>query len=114
MNSPICCDIILTERAGELLPMVEVMTKEEAKAIKEIIRDDLIKVDHYRVYYQSIKEELRVRVYTYYPGHYNAIEEQKRITKLLNKISCAGYRPRYKIDHKIYQGFILDTFVVFY
>ena len=55
-----------------------------------------------------------VRVYTYYPGKYNGKEEKERIVKLLNKISCAGYRPRYKIDHKIYQGFILDTFVVFY
>ena len=90
------------------------MTKKEAKIIKDIIRDDLINVDHYRVYYQQEKEELRVRVYTYYPGKYNDKEEKERIVKLLNKISCAGYRPRYKIDRKIYQGFILDTFVVFY
>ena len=90
------------------------MTKEQAKVIKDIIRDDLINVDHYRVYYQSSKEELRVRVYTYYPGRYNGKEEKDRIVKLLDKISSAGYRPRYKIDHKTYQGFILDTFVVFY
>lgn len=82
------------------------MTKQEATEIKKAFKGD------YSVYFQSKTGKLRVRVYTYYKD-YDKEYEQKKIVELLNKVSASGHRPKYEIDHKTYQGFIHDTFVVF-
>lgn len=84
------------------------MKRIEAIPIKSIIRND-----NYRVYYQSKKEQLRVCVYTW-TDNYNRQNETIAILDLLKKISNAGHRPLYRIDYKVYQGFIHDTYVVFY
>ena len=83
------------------------------KRITAIQIKSIIKNDNYRVYYQSKKEELRVRVYTW-TKNYNRDDESINILSLLRKISDSGHRPMYRIDHKVYQGFIHDTYVVFH
>lgn len=88
--------------------MVNNMTRIKAIQVKSIIRED-----NYRVYYQSKKEELRVRVYTW-TNNYNREDETIAILDLLRKISDFGHRPMYRIYHKVYQGFIHNTYVVFH
>lgn len=87
------------------------MTKAQANEIKKIINKD--EAAPYTTYYQSKNEVLRVRVYTYNNDKYDSAKEKEEIIKLLNKLSANGMRPRYSIDHKTYQGFIHDTFVIF-
>lgn len=84
------------------------MTRIEALKIKSIIRND-----NYKVYYQSKNEELRVIVYSW-TNNYNRDDETNGILYLLRKISDAGHRPMYRIEHKVYQGFIHNTYVVFH
>lgn len=83
------------------------MTKQEATEIKKAIKGLPV-----YVYFQSKTGKLRVRVYTY-TRNYDKETEQKRIVELLNRVSESGYRPKYEIDHKTYQGFIHDTDIVF-
>ena len=82
------------------------MTKQEASEIKKAIKD-------YSVYFQTKIGKLRVRVYTYINNAYDKETEVKNIAELLNRVSKSGLRPKYEIDHKTYQGFIHDTFIVF-
>lgn len=82
------------------------MTKQEAIEIKKAIKG-------FTVYFQSKTGKLRVRVYTY-TSNYDKETEQKKIVELLNRVvSGCGYRPKYEIEHKTYQGFIHDTDIVF-
>lgn len=82
------------------------MTTKESNKIKKELHGD------YNVYFKSKTGELRVRVYTYYKD-YDKEYEKKRICELLNRVSASGHRPKFEIDHKTYQGFIYQTFVVF-
>ena len=81
------------------------MTKQEATEIKKAIKG-------FTVYFQSKTGKLRVRAYTY-TSNYDKETEQKRIVELLNRVSESGYRPKYEIEHRTYQGFIHDTDIVF-
>ena len=81
------------------------MTKQEATEIKKAIKG-------FTVYFQSKTGKLRVRAYTY-TSNYDKETEQKKIVELLNRVSESGYRPKYEIEHKTYQGFIHDTDIVF-
>lgn len=81
------------------------MTKQEATEIKKAIKG-------FTVYFQSKTGNLRVRAYTY-TSNYDKETEQKRIVELLNRVSESGYRPKYEIEHRTYQGFIHDTDIVF-
>lgn len=81
------------------------MTKQESILIKNAIKG-------YSVYFQSKNGKLRVEVYTY-RSNYAKETEQKRIAELLNRVSESGYRPKYEIDYKTYQGFIHVTYIVF-
>ncbi len=92
------------------------MKPAEVKKIKKIINQD----KHYKTYYKSNTEELRVMVYQFdddgsniYSGNkYTESKEKESIIKLLNKLSSNGLRPKYKIEHKKYQGFINCTYVI--
>lgn len=81
------------------------MTKQEATEIKKTIKG-------FPVYFQSKTGKLRVKAYTC-TSNYDKETEQKKIVELLNKVSEGGYRPKYEIEHKTYQGFIHDTDIVF-
>lgn len=81
------------------------MTKQEATEIKKAIKG-------FTVYFQSKNGKLRVRAYTY-TRNYDKETEQKSIVDLLNRVSESGYRPKYEIEHRTYQGFIHDTDIVF-
>ena len=81
------------------------MTKQQATEIKKAIKG-------FTVYFQNKTGKLRVIVYKY-TSNYDKETEQKRIVELLNRVSLSGYRPKYEIDHKTYQGFIHDTDIVF-
>lgn len=83
------------------------MTKQEANEIKKVLNSK------YTIYFQSKSGKLRVRVYTYLNNDYEKEYEQKSIIEILNKLSANGYRPKYEIDRKTYQGFIHHTDVVF-
>lgn len=83
------------------------MTKQQANEIKKVLKEN------YFTLYQSKKEQLRVRVYTYINDCYDEKEEKENIIKLLNKISANGYRPQYEIERRTYQGFIHDTNIIF-
>ena len=82
------------------------MTKQEATEIKKAIKGD------YKVYFKSKTGKLRVQVYEYYKD-YDKKYEQKKIVEILNKVSASGHRPKYEIEHKTYQGFINNTYVIF-
>ena len=81
------------------------MIRQEATEIKKAFKG-------FPVYFQSKTGKLRVRAYTY-KSNYDKETEQKRIVELLNRVSESGYRPKYEIEHKTYQGFIHDTDIVF-
>ena len=81
------------------------MTKQQATEIKKAIKG-------FTVYFQSKTGKLRVTAYTY-TSNYDKETEQKRIVELLNRVSESGYRPKYEIEHRTYQGFIHDTDIVF-
>ena len=82
------------------------MTKQQAGEIKKAIKG-------YPVYFQSKTGKLRVRVYTYINDAYDKECEAKGIVELLNRVSKSGFRSKYDIEHKTYQGFIHDTLIVF-
>ena len=92
------------------------MKKAEINKIKKAINQD----KHYTTYYSSKTEELRITAYTYddangigyNSGKYNAAKEKASILDILNKLTANGLRPKYRIDHKTYQGFIHCTYVV--
>lgn len=83
------------------------MTKQEAVEIKKSLHGE------WKVYFQSKAGKLRIIAYTYYESTYAKEDEQRKIVELLNKVASSGHRPAYEIDHKTYQGFIHDTYVVF-
>jgi hypothetical protein len=82
------------------------MTKLQANEIKKVLHGD------YVVYFQSKTGKLRVRAYTFYDD-FDKEFEQKRIAELLNKVSASGFRPKFSIEHKTYQGFIHFTNILF-
>lgn len=92
------------------------MKKAEISKIKKAINQD----KHYTTYYSSKTEELRITVYTYdddngigyNSGRYNKAKENASILDVLNKLTANGMRPKYRIDHKTYQGFIHCTYVI--
>ena len=83
------------------------MTKQEAVEIKKALHGE------WKVYFQSNTGKLRVIAYSYTDNRYVKEDEQKKVSELLNKVAASGHRPAYEIDHKTYQGFIHDTYVVF-
>lgn len=83
------------------------MTVQEANEIKKVLNGK------YTVYFQSKQGKLRVRVYTYLNNDYKKSDEWGSILELLSKLSENGYRPKYGLDHKTYQGFIHHTDIVF-
>lgn len=88
------------------------MKKAEINKIKKVINQD----KHYTTYYKSEAEELRIMVYSYGDcgSKYDETKEKESIIYLLNKLSSNGLRPKYRIDHKTYQGFLHNTYLVLY
>lgn len=86
------------------------MEKAEINKIKKVINQE----KHYTTYFQKEKGELRIIVYehnTYY-GEKNKAAENNAVLKVLNKLSNNGLRPKYRIDHKTYQGYIQVTYII--
>ena len=83
------------------------MTKQVATEIKKAIKGF-----YFRVYFQSKTGKLRVNVYSY-TSNYDKETERNRISELLNRVSECGFRPKFEIDYRTYQGFIHDTDIVF-
>ncbi len=81
------------------------MTKQDSVVIKNVIKG-------YPVYFQSKTGKLRVRAYTY-TCNYDKVAEDNAILNLLKLVSDSGHRPQFDIEHKTYQGFIHDTYIVF-
>lgn len=88
------------------------MKKTEVNKIKKVINQD----KHYTTYYASKTEELRIMVYSYGDcgSKYDERKEKESILNLLNKLSNNGLRPKYRIDHITYQGFLHNTYIVLY
>ena len=83
------------------------MKKAEISKIKKAINQDR----RYITYYASNTEELRITVYRY-TDKYDEAKEKTSILDILNKLTANGMRPKYRIDHKTYQGFIHCTYVI--
>lgn len=88
------------------------MTKELAKEVKKIIKDE---VGDYTVYFDSKKGELRYTVAQWQDGSSCKPDEleQRNILEILNALTAHGLRPSYRKVSRRYQGFINRRYIVF-
>ena len=88
------------------------MTKQEANTIKKVVRQSGIRLP---VYYDSKKLELRYMVAQWYDGQgeANGADEKERVLELLNAVSHAGFRPKFRRSYLKYQGFINNAYLIF-
>jgi len=88
------------------------MTKEIAKEVKKIIKEE---VGDYTVYFDSKKGELRYTVAQYNDGSTcNPDElEQRNILEILNALTAHGMMPRFRKASRRYQGFINCRYIIF-
>lgn len=88
------------------------MTKELAKEIKNIIKEEC---GNYTVYFDSKKGELRYTVAQWTDGSSRNPDEleQRNILEILNALTTHGLRPSYRKATKRYQGFINCRYIIF-
>ena len=86
------------------------MDKKTAEQLKKVINKD----KHYQTNFQNKTNELRVRVYTWTcECDKDETKENNAILTVLNKLTENGLRPSYRIERRVYQGFIHDTNIIF-
>ena len=87
------------------------MTKQQAAIIKKVVKA----VGNFTVYFNSKTGELRYTVAQWNDGSEGDHEERekKNILTILNALTEAGYRPKYRKAFKRYQGFINCRYIIF-
>lgn len=86
------------------------MTKQQAEEIKKILNKK------YQVYFNSKKGELRVCFICWNTGFLGKLDENnvtKSALAILRTLTENGLRPKYRLDKKMYQGFLDCRYLVF-
>lgn len=86
------------------------MTKQQANEIKKVLGKT------YGYYYNSKKNELRVEYACWNQSFLGKLDENKvkeGALAILRKLNESGLRPKYRLEKKMYQGFLDCRYVVF-